>query len=231
MKLIEENILRQAGDSMSKYLEVETWSRRQQFELFKSYHNPFFNICINVDVTPLLGLTRAMENISFFIAYHYFSIKAANEVEPFRYRLRGDQVFVHDRIHAGTTILLADENFTFVYFDYTEDFKVFQASAKATIESAKAGGVQLYERAERDDLIYHSVIPWATFTSISHARKGGRQESVPKIAFGKYCEDGGRTMMPVSVEVHHALMDGLHVGRYFERLENYFSNPRSALNL
>jgi chloramphenicol O-acetyltransferase type A len=38
-------------------------------------------------------------------------------------------------------------------------------------------------------------------------------------------------MMPISVEAHHALMDGLHVGRYFEKLESYFSNPRPALNL
>lgn len=214
---------------MSGYLDIETWSRRRHFEFFKDYGNPFFNICTDVDVTPLLGLTRAMKNISFFIAYHFFSVKAANEVEPFRYRLRGDRVLVHDRVHAGTTILLADENFTFAYFDYTEDFEAFHARAKAVIESAKAGGVELYQRAEQDDLIYHSVIPWAAFTSISHARKGGREESVPKIAFGKYREDGVRVMMPVSVEVHHALMDGLHVGRYFERLESYFSNPRSAL--
>lgn len=213
---------------MSEYLDIETWNRRQHFEFFKNYHNPFFNICTNVDVTPLLALTRSMENISFFIAYHFFSIKAANEVEPFRYRLRGERVLVHDRVHAGTTLLLAEENFTFAYFDYTEDFEVFHTKAKAAIENAKAGGVQLYQRAEEDNLIYHSVIPWATFTSISHARKGGQQDSVPKIAFGKHREDGGRIMMPVSVEVHHALMDGLHVGRYFERLESYFSNPRAA---
>jgi chloramphenicol O-acetyltransferase type A len=216
---------------MSRYLDTATWSRRQHFEFFKDYHNPFFNICTNVEVTPLLDLTRSTENISFFIAYHFFSIKAANEVEPFRYRLRGDRILIHDRVHAGTTILLADENFTFAYFDYTEEFAVFQAHAKATIQSVKAGGVQLYQRAEQDDLIYHSVIPWATFTSISHARKGAREESVPKITFGKYREDGGRMMMPVSVEVHHALMDGLHVGRYFERLASCFSNPRAALNL
>src|SRR5687768_11088014 len=102
---------------MSGYLDIETWSRRRHFEFFKNYDNPFFNICTNVDVTPLLGLTRAMENISFFIAYHFLSVKAANEVEPFRYRLRGDRVLVHDRVHAGTTVLLADENFTFAYFD------------------------------------------------------------------------------------------------------------------
>lgn len=214
---------------MSRYLDVETWNRRQHFEFFKNYDHPFFNICTNVDVTPLLGWTRAAKNISFFIAYHFLSTKAANEVEPFRYRLRGDRVFIHSRVHAGTTLLLADENFTFAYFDYTEDFEVFHARAKATIESAKAGGAELDQRAEQDDLIYHSVIPWATFTSISHARKGGRGESVPRIAFGKYREDGGRMIMPVSVEVHHALVDGLHVGRYFERLESYFTNPRSAM--
>jgi chloramphenicol O-acetyltransferase type A len=216
---------------MSGYLDIETWNRRRQFEFFKDYDNPFFNICASVDVKPLLDLTRATKSISFFIAYHFLSIKAANEVEPFRYRLRGDRVLVHDRIHAGTTLLLADENFTFVYFDYTEDFAVFHHRAKANVEMAKSGNSSLDERAERDDLIYHSVIPWITFTSISHARKGGGLESVPKIAFGKYSEDGRRIKMPVSVEAHHALMDGLHVGRYFEKLESYFSDPRSALNL
>src|SRR5215210_7890138 len=130
---------------MSGYLDIETWKRREQFEFFKDYHNPFFNICTHVDVTTLLGLTRAMEDISFFVAYHFFSIKAANEVEPFRYRLRGERVLVHERIHAGTTLLLPDENFSFVYFDYTEDFHVFQTNAKATIKSAEAVGVQLYQ--------------------------------------------------------------------------------------
>jgi chloramphenicol O-acetyltransferase type A len=216
---------------MSGYLDIETWSRRKQFEFFKSYDNPYFNLCVNVDVTNLLALTRATPDISFFITYHFLSMKAANEVEPFRYRLRGDRVFVHDRIHAGTTLLLADESFTFVYFDFDEDFEVFHTRARAAVEKAQAGESRLDEREGQDDLIHHSVIPWVTFTSISHARNWRRQDSVPKIAFGKYREDGDRMRMPISVEVHHALMDGLHVGRYFEKLESYFSNPHSALNL
>jgi chloramphenicol O-acetyltransferase type A len=170
---------------MSGYLDIEAWNRRRQFEFFRDYENPFFNICANLDVTRLWRLTRVEKDISFFIAYHFFSIKAANQVEPFRYRLRGDRVFVHDRIHAGTTLLLADENFTFVYFDYTEDFADFQTRAKAAVERAKAGGSRLDEREDRDDLIYHSVIPWVTFTSISHAREGRGFESGPNSAFGK----------------------------------------------
>jgi chloramphenicol O-acetyltransferase type A len=176
-------------------------------------------------------LTHAAKNISFFIAYHFLSMKAANEVEPFRYRLRGERVLIHDRIHAGTTLLLADESFTFVYFDYSEDFADFQTRAKATVESARSVASRLDERDGQDDLIHHSVLPWVTFNSISHARNWGRLDSVPKIAFGKYRAEGDRITMPISVEVHHALMDGLHVGRYFERLESYFSNPRAALRL
>jgi chloramphenicol O-acetyltransferase type A len=216
---------------MSGYLDTESWSRRKQFEFFKDFDNPYFNLCANVDVAPLLALTRDAKNISFFIAYHFLSMKAANEVEPFRYRLRGDRVLVHERIHAGTTLLLADESFTFVYFNFDKDFEVFHTRAKAAVEKAQAGKSRLDEREGQDDLIHHSVIPWVTFNSISHARNWGRQDSVPKIAFGKYSEDGNQVRMPISVEVHHALMDGLHVGRYFEKLESYLSNPRSALNL
>jgi chloramphenicol O-acetyltransferase type A len=216
---------------MPEYLDLETWSRRPQFDFFRSYDNPFFNICTSVDVAPLLSVTRANENISFFIAYHFLSIKAANEVEPFRYRLHDERVLVYERIHAGTIILLPDESFTFAYFDYDEDFEVFHTRAKATIDRALAGGPRLDERASREDLIHHSVVPWITFTSVSHARKLGLDDSVPKIAFGKYRVDGDRVMMPVSVEVHHALMDGLHVGRYFERFEGYLAEPRATLGL
>lgn len=216
---------------MPEFLEIETWNRRQHFEFFKDFDNPFFNICADADVTSLLALIRTTQSISFSIAYHFLSMKAANEVEPFRYRLRKEGVIIHERIHAGTTLLLADESFTFVYFDYTDDFETFHTRARQSIAIALAGKSRLDERENDDDLIHHSVVPWVSFNSISHARNWGRSDSIPKIAFGKYRADGALIKMPVSVEVHHALVDGLHVGRYFEKLESYFSDPRRALGL
>lgn len=213
---------------MPRYINPETWNRRDLFQLFKSYDNPFFNVCADVEVTALLDFARA-RNLSPFIIYHFLSMKTANEVEPFRYRLRGERVLVHDRVDAGTTLMLADETFTFVYFDFAEDFGDFHARAKETVERARAEPPPFDARADRDDLIYHSVIPWVSFSSISHARDSKQQTGIPKVSFGKFRGVGDRVAMPVSVEVHHALMDGLHVGRYFERLESYFSDPRSAL--
>jgi chloramphenicol O-acetyltransferase type A len=215
---------------MPEYLDTEAWSRRHLFRLFKDYDAPYFNVCADVDVTPLLALVRE-RGLSFFVTYHYLSTKTANEVEPFRYRLRGERVVVHERVHAGAIVLLPDDSFTFVYFDYSEDFGAFHEGARAMVERARREPPPLDARAGQDDLIYHSVIPWVSFTSISHARDSRQQNGIPKVAFGKYREADGRVLMPVSVEAHHALMDGLHAGRFFERLQRHCSDPRAALGL
>jgi len=216
--------------NMSKYLDTEAWSRRHLFRLFKGYDEPFFNVCADVDATALLDFSRR-NDLSFFVTYHFLSTRTANETEPFRYRLRGERVLIHERVDAGAVLLLPDESFTFVYFDYGEDFRDFHARACAILESARAEPPPLGERDDRDDLVYHSVVPWVSFTSVSHARDSRRQSGIPKVTFGKYRDAGGRVLMPVSVEVHHALMDGLHVGRFFERLGGYFSDPPAALAL
>jgi len=213
---------------MPTYLDLAAWPRRPHFELFRGYDNPFFNVCVPVDVTELRRLTRA-EGLSFFIASLYLSTRAANAVEPFRYRLRGDQVLIHEVIHPGSTVLLPDDTFTFGYFEYTDDFGRFHADTRAELERLRAENQDLRPGHDRDDLIHYSVLPWLPFTSFAHARNWGGRESVPKIMFGKVFEQGGRVKMPVSVEVHHALMDGLHVGRYFERFEADLRAPEPAL--
>lgn len=215
---------------MPDYLDTEGWSRRHLFRLFKDYDDPFINVCADVDVTPLLSFVRG-RGLSLFVAYHYLSTKTANELEPFRYRLHGERVVVHERVDAGAIVLLPDDSFTFVYFDFTEDFGAFHETAAALVERARVEPPPLDARDDRDDLIYHSVIPWVSFTSISHARHSRLRNGIPKVTFGKYREAGGRTLMPVSVEVNHALMDGLHVGRFFQRLEGHFKDPRAALGL
>ena len=215
---------------MPDYLDTEGWSRRHLFRLFKDYDDPFINVCADVDVTPLLSFVRE-RGLSAFVTYHYLSTKTANELEPFRYRLHGERVLVHERVDAGAIVLLPDDSFTFVYFDFTEDFGAFHETAVALVERARVEPPPLDARADRDDLIYHSVIPWVSFTSISHARHSRLRNGIPKVTFGKYRDVAGRTLMPVSVEVNHALMDGLHVGRFFQRLEDHFKDPRAALGL
>jgi chloramphenicol O-acetyltransferase type A len=213
---------------MPTYLDVANWARRDLFEFFRGYENPYFNICAQLEVTKLLESLRERPGVNPSLAYHYFALRVANEIEPFRYRLRDQQVLVHDVIHGGTTVLLPNESFTFAYFDYQENFDKFIAEAQTSVSEVRQGK-RPFKPLDGDDRIHFTVLPWISFTSFAHARNKTRAVSVPKIAFGKFVRDNERTHLPTSVEVHHAMMDGLHVGRFFNRMEEVLTKPELFL--
>ncbi|MEM1203111.1 MAG: chloramphenicol acetyltransferase [Acidobacteriota bacterium] len=210
---------------MGRHLDVDTWARREHFQFFRGFDQPFWNVTVSVDVTEVYEYCREV-GLSFSLVYLYQSIRAANETEPFRYRLRGDRVFVHDRVHPGTTVMRDDETFGFGYFEYGVGFRRFHAEGRAELDRVR-GGVELHPGGDRDDMVYYSVLPWLAFTSFSHARTRNPDDSIPRLVFGKHQVIGGRRTMPVSVEVHHALMDGLHVGRFVDRFQALLDDPET----
>lgn len=213
---------------MAKYLDIATWARRDLFEFFRTFDKPYFNICTSVDVTRLLELLARRPETSVTLAYHYFALRIANEIEPFRYRLRGGKVVVHDVINGGTTVLQPNESFTFAYFDYQEDFEAFIRDAQHSVTEVKKGDGPFNPKAA-DDAIHFTTLPWVSFTSFSHARNWKTEDSIPKIAFGKFVKEVERVSLPISVEVHHALVDGVHVGRFLTRLQEALANPEAYI--
>lgn len=209
---------------MAEYLDLANWSRRELFEFFIGYTNPYFNVCARVDVTKLVALVRNRPDVRISLALHYFALRVANEIEPFRYRLKDDNVFVYDVVNGGTTVLLPNESFAYAYFDYRPDFDKFVSEAGKAVDIVRTGSGPL-KPTMRDDVIYFTTLPWISFTSFAHARTKGRGDSVPRIVFGKFTKENERLMLPVSVEAHHALMDGLHVGRFLNRLEEALAEP------
>jgi chloramphenicol O-acetyltransferase type A len=212
------------------FLDLDTWHRRSQFEFYRAFDQPFFSIVAEVCVTDLFRRTSEPGGPSFFLATLYHSLHAANQIEEFRLRLRPDGVWKHDRIHAGSTLLRADETFGFGYFDFAEDYREFERRGRNTIQLVKQSLGALDPQDERDDLIHYSVLPWIRFTSFSHARKSNVLDSVPKIVFGRRNERDGGVWMPVSVEVHHALVDGLHVARFLEAFQAQLRSDRLQPN-
>ena len=215
---------------MPHFLDLERWPRRPAFEFFKSYDNPYFNICASLTVTELVELSRSRAELSFSSACLFGALGAANEYEPFRYRMQGGRVWVHDVLHAATTTLVDEERLAFIYFDYASDLLTFQSNAARATQALEKEAAIIDDCADRSDLIHFSSLPWVSFTSISHARNWRREDSVPKITFGRYQIADGRATMPISIEVHHALMDGLHVARYLELVQQRFANPETMLS-
>ena len=66
---------------------------------------------------------------------------------------------------------------------------------------------------------------WVSCTSMMHPIHISPADSVPRIAWGKVQDESEVLKMPLSVQGHHGLMDGLHIGRYFEQFQEYLSSP------
>ncbi|WP_378174344.1 CatA-like O-acetyltransferase [Aquimarina sp. SS2-1] len=200
-------------------LDLTTWNRKEHYEFFSSFDEPFFGIVSTVDFTK--GYQKVKDNgYSYFLYYLHKALKAANDIAPFRYRIEEGKVYIYDRVHASPTIGREDHTFGFSFIEFEDDFKVFQANAQLEIEAVKnSTGLRHDVDAKRMDSLHISSIPWYNFTGISHARHFQYRDSVPKISFGKYTKVNENVNLPVSVHVHHGLMDGYHVGLYLEKFQ------------
>ena len=210
---------------MPTYLDLERWPRRAAFDYFRAFDKPYFNVCARVDAAPLKAAVAASGVGSFALAYHYVALRLANEIEALRYRLDQGRVRIIEANHGGATVLRSDDSFGFAYFPPLEHWPSFAQQAACAVQAARSQQAGFEPRVDDDELVHFTTLPWLHFSSFSHARNWGREDSVPKISFGRADRDGSRLWLPVSVEVHHALMDGLHVGRYFQRLEAVLRAP------
>ena len=208
---------------MVKIVDLENWHRRATYEFFKDFEDPFFNLTANLDAAPLYRFCKE-KKLSFALAALFYSLETANEIREFRLRLEGQTVVEYEQIHATQTILDDDETFSFCYFERAADVFEFCERGRAAVEKYRR--LKTFDvESDRVDLIYYSIIPWVSFTSFKHASRLDRTQSVPRMVFGKLFDDGRGLKLPHSVEVHHALADGLHVGRYYERLQDKINNP------
>ncbi|MCJ8208143.1 chloramphenicol acetyltransferase [Mucilaginibacter sp. RS28] len=199
-----------------KQLDIDNWARKEHFHFFKQFTEPFHSVVINVDCTNAYRFVKA-NGFSFYLYTIYVALKAAQEVESFRYRIEDGGVSVYDQVAASATIGRADGTFGFSFIEYYPGLEEFMQRATAEAKRVQEGsGLEL---RPRNDLILISTLPWLNFTSLTHATSFRPEDSCPRITFGKMTENYGKRSMPMAIHVNHALCDGLHVGLYAEAFQ------------
>lgn len=208
-----------------RHIDLQTWPRREHFKLYSAFDHPHFNMCANVDLTAFYPVVK-QRGISFTVAIVYILTRAANTIPEFRYRIRSGKVVEHDIVHPSITILTQADLFSFSTFEYSQDFSLFAARAKEQIAYVKEHPTLADEPGE-DNLLYMTAIPWVSFTSFTHPLHLNPADSIPRFAWGKRFEEGPLTKMPLSVQGHHALMDGYHMGKFYAELQEYLNHPNA----
>jgi len=207
---------------MKRAVDIQNWNRREHYEFFSQFDDPFWGVTVMVDVSRAYDKARQF-GVSFSLWYLYLSMKAANLITPFRYRIEDGQVVLYDAIHAGPTIARPDGTFGFSFIRYQPDWKTFLPDAQKEIERVK-NGRGLWALVNEPNIIHYSTVTNLHFTALRHARHFAFGDCCPKITFGQARKENGQMSMPVSLHMHHALADGADGGKFYELFMQLLDN-------
>lgn len=203
---------------MKTFIDLEKWNRKEHFLFFSAFDDPFFGVTVNVDFTPVYEETKA-DKASFFLYSLHHILRRANETDAFKLRIEGQTAVRFDTIHVSPTIAREDGTFGFAFFEYHPDRELFIQGARQEIERVqKTPGLSLSEHSEREDVIFFSSVPWFAFTEMKHATSFRQGYGIPRISTGKLIREKNKYLLPVSICVHHGLMDGRDVAEFIEKL-------------
>jgi chloramphenicol O-acetyltransferase type A len=197
-------------------VDQSAWARADQFRLFRTYEKPHYAVTARVDVSRVIA--RKAAGVSAYRACLFAIGAGLHAVPELRMRFRGDVVTLYDRVALSMTVPLADGNFSYAYVPWCRDFAAFDVQAKGLIAEVAAGGGLNANEGQRDDVAYLSAMPWLDYASINNALPHA-QDCIPRVNWGKFVENGGRWSMAMTIEVHHALVDGRQVGEYFAAVQ------------
>ncbi|MFQ5446894.1 MAG: CatA-like O-acetyltransferase [Saprospiraceae bacterium] len=198
--------------------------RKKHFEFFSSMNHPHFSICTLVDITALYPAVKD-GGFKFMPVVAWLVSNAANAIPEFRQRIRGKQVVEHEAVHPSFSITTeVSDVFSFCEVGYSPSFRDFMERAKDKIARMQRDPA-FEDEAGRDDYLFLSSLPWISFTSVEHAMQYHPHDSVPRITWGKFFEENNHLKMPVSIQAHHALVDGRHAGQFYKKLEKMAAHP------
>lgn len=195
-------------------VDLETWPRAAQFRFFKTYDRPHYAITARVDMTPVM-LARKKGGLSPFRAALYAIGAGLHAVPELRMRFRDNEVTLFDRLQLSPTIPLENGDFRYTYIPWHQDWPTFEAEARSRIDAVRAGQPLNANDGSVADVAYLSCLPWLDYTALDNALPGP-EDCIPRVSWGRIVPKNGGYDMAMTLQVHHALVDGLQVGQFFE---------------
>ena len=193
---------------------MEEDPRSGQFAYFRAMADPWAGITVEVDITEFHA---ALDGRPFFLSFLYALTRAANTVPELRRRIRGDQVVEYDRCPSSHTVALPDGTYCYCSLEVDRPFREFLPYAAAEQERVKAAPT-LEDGEDGESLFFVSCVPWLSYTALTQPTPTPA-DSNPRITWGRWHRQEGRTLLPMTLLANHALVDGIHIARFYENLD------------
>ncbi|OCQ22407.1 hypothetical protein A7985_00095 [Pseudoalteromonas luteoviolacea] len=202
-----------------KKIVLSSWARKEHFEFYQDFADPNFNITTNLN-TDSLYIKASQADLSFTYCYLYCLSRAIQQCEFMRYRIVDNGPVEAEKVTISSTFLREDKTFRFITLSESNNVHEFIRQSEKNKEvglSQPLLGEMFLSNCDSVEQVYVSILPWFQFSSFKHARHSEDNLGIPKIIFGKLNED--KNSLPVSIEVHHGLVDGYHLSLFLDEFQ------------
>lgn len=204
-----------------KVVDKDTYYRKGVFRHFSEDCKCSVSMTARIDVTELVNHSRKT-NTKFYLNFLYLLSKVMNSREDYRmgYLWQTDELICYDTVNPTQYVFHDDtETCSPVYTEYNENYAVFYSNAYADLERAKKTREYGLDSVNHPNWFDASYISWLSYDSLNIELPDGYLFFAPIINWGKYREENGKLVMPVSVRLNHAIADGYLVANVFRLLQ------------
>lgn len=202
-------------------IDLQTWPRGQMFYYFSQMAPAGYSMTVQVDVTALRKTLKEAGR-KFFPAYLWLVTKNLNRQTEFKVAEKDGVLGFYDSL----TPLYAsfhenDHTFSLMWTEYTDDFLQFhQAYLENQAQFGHNHGVLCQPQTPPPANAYTvSCVPWVSFTHFAVHSYENKPYYFPSVEAGKFFEEAGRILMPLSITCHHATTDGYHIKCFLDSLQ------------
>ena len=111
------------------------------------------------------------------------------------------------------------ETFSNLWTVYCKDYEEFYKMYENDLRQYGNQKGMFGEPDVPDNCFTVSMIPWVSFEGFNLNLQKGYDYLLPIFTMGKYYEENGRILLPLAIQVHHAVCDGFHLCRFINELQ------------
>lgn len=204
-----------------KVIDKDTYYRQGVFRHFSEDCKCSTSMTARIDITELAACSKRT-NSKFYLNFLYILAKVMNSRDDYRmgYLWQTGELICYDVVNPTQYVFHEDtETCTPVYTHYCEDYDTFYAGALKDVEAAKKTREYSLDMENHPNWFDASYISWLSYDSLNIELPDGHLFLAPIVNWGKYREENGRLVMPVSVRLNHAIADGYLVANVFRLLQ------------
>ena len=212
--------------SFMKEIDLETWKRRDIFNLYYQYDIPQISLCTPLEVSKVYEFAKS-KNLSFYFCMCHIFYTALLKFEEFMIRSIKGKIVIEDCEFANICVKKQDEEiFKIINSRYYSDIEKFCNETKKKLQTQTTFTEPLPSNARKSQVIaYISCTPWFEFTHITHPQDVQRNSFVPHISFDKMkINEKGERWINVSIQVNHAAIDGYLIAKLLDEVKSIINN-------